>query len=178
MQSDSRGSKSCHTAQKGNKSAGVEEFQELLDFHWHTCRDSEGQTLLVIKLFSPLLCTFRPQSRGRMIEHLLEQQTVGKANRWKVTVHTVCTSAAAGSWGCAVREDGERVGPGHTLLRRQDKGLENKKIQGTSWQSIAKTSPSNAGGVGSIRGWELRSPTCLVAIKTEQNRSRASLVAQ
>ena len=83
VQSDSRGSKSCHTAQQGNKSAEVEEFQELLDFHWHTCRDSEGQTLLEIKLCSPLLCTFRPQSRERMIEHLLEQQTVGKANRWR-----------------------------------------------------------------------------------------------
>ena len=42
-------------AQKGNTSAEVEEFQQLLAFSWCACHDLEGQRLLVIVLSAALL---------------------------------------------------------------------------------------------------------------------------
>lgn len=42
-------------ARKGNTSAEVEEFQQLLAFYWCACHDLEEQTLLVIVLSAALL---------------------------------------------------------------------------------------------------------------------------
>lgn len=51
-------------------------------FQWHACSELEVWTVLGIKLFPPLLCSSRPQSRWRIILkfYFRSKLCLGKAN--------------------------------------------------------------------------------------------------
>jgi len=58
------------------------------------------------------------------------------------------------------------LGKGHICRRREKKADDvNCVTQGLPWQSVVKTSSSNAGGVGSVPGQGAKIPTCFAAKK-------------